>query len=962
MASICVQEDEMSAEQSRLVLIDGHALAYRAYFALANTEMRTRGGEATHAVYGFISMLLSVWHELHPEYIACTFDVGETFRHARYKEYKATREKSPADMEPQVKRIQQVLEAFNIPIFTAQNYEADDVLGTLANQAAGQGIDTVIVTGDRDAFQLIRPGIRVLISGRRFQDREIYDEAGVENRYGLPPSQLVDLKALTGDTSDNIPGVKGIGDKTGAKLLQTYGNLENIYQHLAELGAALQTKLQTDRENAFLSQELGRIITEVPAVTLDLEKCRARDYNAQKVHALFRDLEFRSLLNRLPESGHPLEAAVAPEGQLTMFTAPTEAKVAAPPSAEERETVATAIPAMPQPPAFGDYQAISDEAGLDAMLAVLRTGSVICLDTETTGVNPLAAELVGISLSCNVAQAYYLPVGHVSEFGAPISPQLPLELILKKLQPLLGDPDKPKIGHNLKYDILVLQRHGLIVRGELYDTMVASFLINPGGSHGLKSLAWSYLQQEMTEITELIGKNKKQITMAQVPVERATPYACADVDMTLRLMDILTARMHELDQWSLFANVEMKLLPVLVRMELAGIKLDTQALHAYSVDLAARLHEIEKEIYKLIGYSFNINSTQQMSDVLFGKLGLSTEGLKKTSSGFYSTAADVLEGFRGRHPVIDLILDYRQLQKLKSTYVDTLPKLVDKSDGRLHTSYNQIGAVTGRLSSSDPNLQNIPIRTEEGRRVRRAFVAEKGNKLISADYSQVELRIMAHIADDAGLKAAFARGEDIHASTAAAVLGIPLPEVTKDQRRIAKSINFGLAYGQTAFGLAQATGLSRGEAEAFIRTYFEKYPAVRTYIERTKALAAEKGYVETLLGRRRYFPNLKEQRGPERGRLEREAINHPIQGTAADIIKLAMIQLQAELEKRRLKARMLLQVHDELVLECPLAELEEAAELTSRLMSEALPKEASLSVPLKVDVEVGENWLEMETI
>ncbi|GAB4533970.1 MAG: DNA polymerase I [Anaerolineae bacterium] len=928
------EQDE--AARGVLVLIDGHALAYRAYFALANTGLRTRHGEPTHAVYGFALMLLAVWEEYAPDYMAVAFDVGDTFRHKQFAGYKATREKMPDDMRPQVNRVEQLVKAFNIPVFTAENFEADDVLGTLARQASQQGVETIIVTGDRDAFQLVGPKVKVLISGRSFSDRELYDEAAVEKRYGLPPARLIELKGLVGDTSDNIPGVKGIGEKGGVTLLQKYGSLESIYQHLDELPKGQRARLEADRDSAFLSRALGRIITDVPGLKLDLDACRTRDFDRDEVLNLFRELEFRSLYNRIPgaESVSSEAPPVAAGLQLSMF-----------PPEETGHAVDESAPAAVPAASETDYQVIDTPDELTELVRRLSQAERITFDVETTSTDAIVAELVGLALTDAPGRGYYIPI---SNSKSQIS----------NLKSLLEDARLEKIAHNAKYDVTVLARYGLETRGPLFDTMIAAWLINPSGSHGLKHLAWTRLGVEMTEITELIGTGKNQITMAQVPVEQVAPYACADVDMTARLVEGLTEELKERGLWSLFTDVEMPLVPVLTDMELAGIRLDVAVLREMSEHLDERLRQIEREIQDLVGYNFNVNSTQQLSDALFIKLALPTEGLKKTRSGHYSTAASVLEGLRGQHQVIDMILEQRQLTKLKSTYVDALPQLVNPKTGRIHTSFNQTGAVTGRISSSNPNLQNIPIRTELGREVRRAFVADEGWKLVAADYSQVELRVMAHIAQDPGLLGAFERGEDIHAATAAAVLGVPLDEVTKDQRRIAKSVNFGLSYGQSAFGLAQQTGMSRDEATRFIKTYFEKYPGVREYIERTKRQAASQGYVETLLGRRRYFPGLARMRGPERARVEREAINMPIQGTAADIIKIAMIRLHNALRERGLRARMLLQVHDELVLEAPDEEVEAVVPLVREVMGGAF----ELSVPLKVDVEVGQNWLEMEVL
>ncbi|MCG3210796.1 MAG: DNA polymerase I [Anaerolineae bacterium] len=948
----------MTDKKPTLVLIDGHALAYRAYFGMPAT-FSTAAGEPTHAVYGFTNMLLAVWKEFEPDYFIVTFDKGDTFRHQMYTEYKATREKMPDDLRSQIERIEQLVRAFNMPVFTKEGYEADDLLGTLANQAAGRGIEALIVTGDRDAFQLVAPNIKVIISGRKFADRELYDEAKVQERYGVTPTQLIELKGLTGDTSDNIPGVKGIGEKGGAKLIQEFGTLEGIYANLDKLAAGARSKLEAERDSAFLSRDLGRIITAVPGVELNVEAGKTTDFNLVDVANLFVELEFHTIFNRIPG---------APPDKLP-------------------EDIATVAPQTPAGPiaSDGDYITVDTPAKLADLVARLRQSDRLSVDVETDSTDEVQTNLVGIAITPRPNVGYYIPVGHgvaatapteptgqMSLFGEPAEPeppvqpsafslqpsQLPLPAVQAALAPILADGRITKYMHNAKFDMTVLQRHGLPVAAPIFDTMVAAWLGNnaPGARYGLKDLAREQLGIQMTEISELIGSGKNQITMAQVSIEQATPYAAADVDMTLRLAEFVQQPLRaNAELQHIFDTLEMPLISVLKDMELAGIKLDTAALRQMGRDLASRLSELEQNIYRVAGEEFNVNSTQQLSDILFKKLGLPTGGLKKTKSGHYSTAAGVLESFSGQHEIIDLMLEQRTLSKLKSTYVDALPALINPRTGRVHTNYNQVGISTGRLSSSEPNLQNIPIRTEQGREIRRAFVAEPGCQLISADYSQVELRILAHIARDPGLLHAFANDEDIHAATAAAVLGKPINEIDKYQRRIAKTVNFGLIYGQTAFGLAQGTGMSRDEASEFIKTYFERYPGVKNYIDTTQKLAAEQGYVSTLLGRRRDFSQLAGLSGAQRARAEREAINMPIQGTAADIMKQAMINLHAELIRRGMQTKILLQVHDELVLEAPDSEVDAAVQLTRQVMAGAF----ELSVPLKVDVEVGQNWLEM---
>jgi len=916
-------------QKHKLILIDGHSLAYRAFFALPD-DMKTSQGELTNAIFGFTSMLLNVLRDERPTHIAVTFDKGRTFRHDIYPEYKAHRAKMPDEMRTQMARVRQVVETLDIPIFEQEGYEADDLLGTLSRQAEEQGVDTLIVTGDRDLLQLVDERVHVLTSRRRFSDTVVYDHDGVKQRYGLTPGQLVDLKAMMGDKSDNIPGVYGVGVKTATKLLQRYDTLEQIYEHLDEVKTRFRNKLDQGRDMAYLSRRLGAIVRDAP-VQLDLDACQTRSFDRESVLALFRELEFRSLVERLPGAEQPRPAGAG--HQLSLFG---ESPAAAP------------VPSA-------DYQIIADEEALRRLAIQLKDAPALTLDTETTSTDSMRAELVGVALTDAPERGYYIPV------QAPDGdPQLEAALVLKALSPLLEDAHKPKYGHNLKYDLTVLERAGARVAGVTFDTMIAEWLINPSSKNlGLKNLAWARLGQRMTPISDLIGKGKKQITMDQVPVDRVAPYACADVDMTHRLAALLEAELKEKQLWALFTELEMPLMAALAAMEMNGVRLDSAQLERMSNRLTGRLGELTTRIQEMVGYEFNVNSTQQLSDALFETLGLPAQGVRRTKSGHCSTAAGVLERLQGKHAVIALILEYRQLSKLRSTYVDALPQLVNPETGRLHTSYNQTGTATGRLSSSNPNLQNIPIRTELGRQVRGAFVAAPGWKLIGADYSQVELRVMAHISGDEGLLGAFARGEDIHASTAAAIMNVPLDEVTSDMRRVAKAVNFGLSYGQTAYGLARTTGLTQAEAEDFIKTYFERFSKVREYIDTTKALATRQGYVETLLGRRCYFPELLPgSSAPHNVRqaVERAAINAPIQGCAADIINIATIRLHRVLRERGLRARMILQVHDELVVEAP----EEEVEAVAALMREVMENAFELEAPLKADLQVGENWEEME--
>ncbi|HLF25166.1 MAG TPA: DNA polymerase I [Anaerolineae bacterium] len=954
--------------RQKLILIDGHSLAYRAFYALPLYDQRgkpsftTSTGEHTNAVYGFANMLIKTWAEEQPDGIAVAFDLGRTFRDDKYADYKATRMKMPDELETQVERIVQLVEAFDIPAVTADGYEADDILGTLAKRAGADKLDVLIITGDTDAFQLIDKRIRVLTSGRIWSDTHIYDEAAIKARYGLKPIQLIDFKALKGDTSDNIPGVRGIGEKTALTLLQKYGLVENIYKHLDQIEPArARTALEAGRDMAFLSKDLVTIRTEIP-IKLDWAACAVAAYDRDKVEALFDQLEFRLIRNRLPQGGvssgnrkaadQPVDTGVPAAGQqMSMFGA----------AASEVETV------KPKKPSVTETIIVQDETSLKSLISNLQKAKIISFDTEATSTDPLRAALVGIALAVKEGQGYYIPIGHQPPDQPATQPpnhltsQLSLATVVKALKPILENKNLPKVAHNAKYDMALLHQVGLDVRGLVFDTMLAEFLIDPSARLGLKALAKSRLGIEMTEITELIGTGKKQITMDCVPIEDCAPYAAADVDMTLRLMRVQEPDLARLGLRKLFDEVEMPLVPVLLDMELAGVLIDLRFFKKMSDRLAKRLAELEREVYEMVGMPLNLNSPNQLADALFGKLQLKAPGGRKTNTGKVSVAADVLESMRGLHPSIELILEHRQLSKLKGTYLDALPALVNPATGRVHTSFNQTGAVSGRIASQDPNLQNIPIRTELGREVRQGFIVAPGCKMISADYSQVELRIVAHICNDPGLRAAFKAGEDIHRATAAQVLGLPPEKVTADQRSFAKKVNFGLLYGMGTQSLAQQAGISMKEAQQFVDAYFAGFPSVKQYIDETKRRAKELGYVETLLGRRRYFPILKTETRDARTNImqraaEREAINHPVQGSAADILKIAMIRIHAELKRKKYQARLLLQVHDELVLEAPTAEVKAVSQLVQEIMESAY----RLDPPLKVEVGVGENWDEVK--
>jgi DNA polymerase-1 len=931
-----------------LYLIDGHALAYRTYFALTaggsnTTRWRTSQGEPTAGTYGFASVLLRYLDQDRPDYLMVAFDVGKTFRDELFEDYKGTREKMPEDLRVQIERIRQLVDTFNIPRLEKEGYEADDVLGSIARKAAASGLGVKIITGDRDLLQLVDDRIIVTLpEGRSLADSRDYGAADVVDKMGVRPDQIVDYKALEGDTSDNIPGVRGVGKKTAEKLLAQYETLDEIYSHLEEIGGSVSKKLEDGRQDAYLSQKLARIVTDLD-LPLDLEKARVENFDPQPVLQLFRELEFRSLTNRLNEliqAFVPTAASGASGQQLSMFAAP---------EADE--------PAVDQPPpAPGIGITVVDTPDLLAeLVSDLGAARVIAFDTETTSTDKITADLVGISLALRPGSGYYIPVGH--DQGR----QLPLDAVVEALRPAMTDPRIPKIAHNMKYDFIMLARYSIRVDPIGFDTMIAEWLRDPSSRNlGLKKLAWVRLASEMTEIKDLIGSGKKQITMAQVPIQKAADYAADDAEVVLRLLPMLEEDVRQVHAEKLLRELELPLIPVLGDMELAGIGLDSDYLRQMSAELAGRLAELEANVFEAVGGAFNLNSTQQLSDALFNKLEIPPPaGTRKTASGFYSTAVDVLEALQDDYEVVGWIMTYREVSKLKSTYVDALPQQVNPNTGRVHTSYNQTGSVTGRIASSDPNLQNIPIRTEMGRRVRRAFVADPGNMLLAVDYSQVELRIVAHMSEDDAMLAAFKAGQDIHAATAAAIYNVALAEVDRSQRRHAKAINFGLIYGMSPFGLTRTTDLTLAEAEDFVEAYFQRFPGVKRYLDGMRRTAAEQGYVETLLGRRRYFPALQTgTNAVQRARAEREAINAPIQGTAADIMKIAMLAIPGALKKAGLSARMLLQVHDELVFEC----LESEVEATSDLVRGTMESAYELEVPLSTEAKAGANWYEMSPV
>lgn len=918
----------MPAKREKFVIIDGNALIHRAFHALP--PLSTKKGELVNAVYGFTTILLKVLKDFKPEYIAATFDLAApTFRHKEYDAYKATRVKAPQELYDQIPRVKDVVRAFNIPIFEKEGFEADDLIGTVSRKLHGKPIEVIIVTGDMDTLQLIDDQTKVFTLKKGLGETITFGANEVLERYGLKPDQMIDYKALRGDPSDNIPGVPGIGEKTATELLQAFGTLDALYDAIEKNSSKLKKikprvleLLQKNKKSADLSKKLATIILSVP-IDFTLNACLTKTYDRQKVVDLFQELEFKSLLMKLPTMSL-FQNVEAPEGgQQTLLAVSHASRKKA------------------------KYTVVTTEEQFSDILKKLSAVHRMAVDTETTGLDIIEDKLLGVSMSWKAGEAYYIDVSHKDG-----------KVWLDKLRPILEKHDIEKVGHNMKYDYEMLQQADITFSPLTFDSMIASYLINSAGrQHGLDALVFGELGYEMMPLTELIGKGKEQTSMRDVPVEKLGWYSAEDADFTLQLSAKLEKDLAAKKGTQLLNTIEMPLIPVLSSMERTGVKIDINFLHTMSVSMKKKLTILEKEIYKAGGTQFNINSPLQLKEVLFEKLKLSTEGIGKTKSGF-STAADELEKMRDMHPIINHILEYRELAKLRSTYVEALPLLVKKTTGRVHTDYNQTIAATGRLSSTNPNLQNIPIRTELGREIRKAFIADRGFRLLAADYSQIELRLAAALSGDTKMLAAFRKGEDIHARTAADIHGIALEAVTKDIRRTAKEVNFGVLYGMGVYGLASRTGITREKAKDFIGRYFKLYTGVAQYIERTKALARSKGYVETLFGRRRYLPDINSSVAQMRNAAERMAVNMPLQGTAADLMKLAMIAVFENLSKVSPKTRMLLQVHDELVFEVPAADIDRVG----KFVQETMETVEKFSVPIVVEVSVGQNWGEMEKL
>ncbi len=887
--------------------MDGTAFAHRSFHAIRH--LTDREGKPTNAVFGFTKTLLRVLEENRPDYMAVAFDThAPTFRHEMYEEYKATRKKTPEELIVQMPIILEVADALGTRVVEKEGYEADDVIGTLARRAEGAGMDVVILTGDKDLLQLVSPHITV------HDPQSTNGPFTVENvpeRFGLSPDKIVDVMALWGDSSDNVPGVPGIGEKNAKQLISQYGSLTGVYEKVDEIKGKKGQNLRENREMAFLSKKLVSIDTNVP-LGLDPEDCKLDDPDAAKMIPIFKRLNFQSLLKEFVET--------------------------------DQEEV--------------DYRVVQDPAALARLVEELVSAGSFALDLETTSESPMQADIVGMSVSFRARAGFYVPVGHreealLGEDGKKYG-QVPPEQFISIVKPLLEDASVKKTGQNIKYDMIVLARHGMTLQGVDFDTMIASYLIDPtGGRHNLGDMALRYLDRKMIPITDLIGKGSKAVTMDCVPVDLVAQYSCEDADLTWRLRELFEPMLEERGLTRLFSEVELPLIPVLARMEIAGVKIDLALFGRLSNRLNGEIERVAEEVYELAGERFNINSSKQLQRILFDKLGLTK--VRKTKTG-YSTDVAVLEQLSSEHSLPGKLLEYRTLEKLRSTYVESLPKLINTTTGRIHTSFNQAVTATGRLSSSEPNLQNIPIRMELGKELRRGFVpCSDDMSFVSADYSQIELRVLAHLSGDRNLTKAFKKGEDIHRATAARIFGVSsADEVTPEMRRRAKVVNFGVIYGMGAFRLAREFGIPMDEAKAFIEDYFGIYAGVREYIDTTVAEAQDKGYVETILKRRRYMPELRNAKGADRQWAERAAFNAPIQGSAADLTKVAMNRLDRFITENNMRTRLILQVHDELLLEAPADEVETVKEHTKRIMESAYP----LNVPLKVDIGVGRNWLE----
>ena len=931
-------------QNSKLFLLDAYALIYRAYYAFIKNPRINSKGFNTSAILGFVNTLEEVLKKENPTHIGVAFDPpGPTFRHEAFEQYKAQREETPEAIRLSVPIIKDIIKAYRIPILAVAGYEADDVIGTLATEAGNQGITTYMMTPDKDYGQLVTD--HVFMYRPKYGDKE-FEVMGVEQvkaKFHIQsPAQVIDMLGLMGDSSDNIPGCPGVGEKTAQKLIAEFGSIENLLEHTDQLKGALKTKVETNREMIIFSKFLATIKVDVP-IRLDMNSLVREQADEDTLRKIFEELEFRTLMERIfkkesspasPIAGTLFNQENGPvQGNLFEEFTPDHTN-------EEKKSNLESLNSLSY-----DYQLIDTEEKRNEIIKKLLTSEILALDTETTGTDPMDAELVGMSFSITENQAFYVPVPAEREEAIKI---------VREFEPVFKNEKSLKVGQNIKYDMLVLQNYGIEVRGKLFDTMVAHYVLQPELRHNMDYLAEIYLHYQTIHIEELIGpKGKGQKNMRDLSPQEVYLYACEDADVTLKLKNILEQELKKNDAEKLFYEIEMPLVPVLVNIESNGVRLDTEALKQSSEHFTTRLQSIEKEIYTLAEGEFNIASPKQVGEILFDKLKI-VEKAKKTKTGQYVTSEEVLESLRNKHDIIGKILEYRGLKKLLSTYIDALPQLINPKTGRIHTSFNQTVTATGRLSSSNPNLQNIPIRDEDGKEIRKAFIPDDGCSFFSADYSQIELRIMAHLSEDKNMIDAFLSGYDIHAATAAKIYKVDIKEVTADMRRKAKTANFGIIYGISVFGLAERMNVDRKEAKELIDGYFETYPQVKSYMDKSIQVAREHGYVETIFHRKRFLPDINSRNAVVRGYAERNAINAPIQGSAADIIKVAMARIYERFKAEGLKAKMILQVHDELNFSVPAKE----KEIVEQVVIEEMEKAYRMHVPLKADCGWGTNWLE----
>ncbi len=922
----------------KIFLLDAYALIFRAYYAFIKNPRVNSKGLNTSAIFGFLNSLLEILKNEDPQHIAVIFDPpGGSFRNKEYPAYKANRDETPEDIRSAVPWIKKIIEAFNIPVLMVDNYEADDVIGTLAKKAEKEGYTVYMMTPDKDFAQLVSDTVYMYRPGRGGNPAEIWGVEEIKEKFGVDhPHQIIDYLGMMGDAADNIPGLPGIGPKTASKFLKQFGSMENLFENTDKLKGKQKEKVEENKEQGLLSKHLATIVQDAP-IEFEPDKLIMEEPNREELKKLFTELEFRGIARRVLGEDIEVPASMPKTtgSQISMFDLPQE----------EKETKSSVEEMDSFEPTKVNYQLVQTNEEIDALLSKLNASKSYAFDTETTSLDTIEAQLVGMSFAINSGEAYYVSYSDLDKMST----------VLNRFKPLFEDPSKEIIGQNLKYDIKVLKKYGVKIKNQIFDTMLAHYLMSPDGQHGLNYLSEIYLNYKPISIESLLGKKgKSQKNMSALSPEKVVNYAAEDADLALRLKLIFEKEINKKHLKNLFENLEVPLIDVLADMELEGVKLDVNFLNNYSVELGEELQKLEKEIKDLAQIDFNVDSPKQLGEVLFDRLEISTKA-KKTKTGQYSTGEDVLKKYLNDHPIIQKVLDYRQLKKLKSTYVDPLPNLVSPITNRLHTNYMQMVAATGRLSSNNPNLQNIPIRTDKGREIRKAFVPRDENHvLLSADYSQVELRVIASMSEDENMIEAFRSGADIHTATASKVFGVPMEEVTREMRSKAKAVNFGIIYGQGAFGLAQNLGIKRKEAKEIIDNYFEQFPKLKEFQQKTIQFARENGYVETIMGRRRYLKDINSNNAVVKNFAERNAINAPVQGSAADIIKKAMIDTKNDLVKQGLKSKMILQVHDELIFDVEKSEVEKIKALVIDKMENAV----ELKVPLKVDFGMGNNWLE----